>query len=251
MERTLARRDALVQLSVVLTAVGVYEAARLALRPDWPLALDHARRIAGWERELGLAWEAPVQRALLHVPLVLVAVNALYLGAHFLVTGLFFVWLYRRDRGGFTVFRDAFLAATALALLVAWRFPTAPPRVAGLGVVDTLRHFSDIDIGSPGSSGLTDPVAAVPSLHAGWAIGVAAGLVVYAGSRTLRVLAPLYPAVVVFAILATGNHFVLDALAGALAMAVGFGLALMPRALPVVPFRERRGVEQPGSSPGS
>ena len=149
MDRTLARRDALVQLSVVLTAVGVYEAARLALRPDWPLALDHARRIAGWERELGLAWEAPVQHALLHVPLVLVAVNALYLGAHFPVTGLFFVWLYRRDRGGFRVFRDAFLAATALALLVAWRFPTAPPRVAGLGVVDTLRHFSDIDIGCP------------------------------------------------------------------------------------------------------
>ena len=77
------------------------------------------------------------------------------------------------------------------------------------------------------------------------------GLVVYAGSRTLRVLAPLYPAVVVFAILATGNHFVLDALAGALAMAVGLGLALISRAFPVVPFRQRRGVEQPGSSPGS
>jgi PAP2 superfamily len=251
-DRPLARRDALVQLAIVLLAVGAYEAARLALHPDWPVALENARRIAGWERDTGLAWEAPVQDALLgRLPGVVVLLNAFYLGAHFLVTGLFFVWLYRRSPPGFRVFRNAFLAATGLALIVAWRFPTAPPRVAGLGVVDTLRHFSDIDIGSPGTSGLTDPVAAVPSLHAGWAIGVAVGVAVYSGSRKARALVLLYPAAVIFTILATGNHFVLDALAGALAMALGFGLALLPRTLLVVPFRQRRGVEQPGSSPGS
>ena len=139
----------------------------------------------------------------------------------------------------------------ALALVVAWRFPTAPPRVAGLGVVDTLRHLSSIDIGSPGTTGLTDPVAAVPSLHAGWAIGVAAGVAIYARPRAARLLAPLYPAVVVLTIVATGNHFVLDAIAGAIAMAIGFGIALVPGAFAVVRFRKRRGVEQPGSSPGS
>ena len=237
---------------MVLSAVGAYEAVRLALHPNWPLALDNARRIAAWERDVGLAWEAPVQDALLrHLPAVVVLLNVFYLGAHFLVTGLFFVWLYRRDRAGFRVFRNAFLAATGLALLVAWQFPTAPPRAAGLGVVDTLRHFSDIDIGSPRTSGLTDPVAAVPSLHAGWAVGVAAGVVLFAGRRSTRVLAPLYPAAVIFTILATGNHFVLDALAGALAMAAGFGFALLPAGRTVLPFRQRRGVEQPGSSPGS
>ena len=193
-ERPLARRDALVQLSVVLAAVGAYEAARLALHPDWPLALDNARRIAAWERDTGLAWEAPVQEAFLRIPALVLALNAFYLAAHFLGTGLFFVWLYRRSRAGFRLFRNAFLAATTLALLVSWRFPTAPPRVAGLGVVDTLRRFSDIDIGSPGTQGLTDPVAAVPSLHAGWALGVAAGIVLYGRPRAVRMLAPLYPA---------------------------------------------------------
>jgi PAP2 superfamily len=250
-ERPLLRRDALVQLSVGLGAVGAYETARLALHPDWPLALDHARRIAAWERDAGLAWEAPVQDAFLRIPALVLALNAFYLAAHFLVTGLFFVWLYRRSRTGFRLFRNAFLAATTLALLVSWRFPTAPPRVAGLGVVDTLRRFSDIDIGSPGTQGLTDPVAAVPSLHAGWAVGVAAGLVLYGRSRAVRMLAPLYPIAVILTILATGNHFVLDALAGVLAMAVGFALALLLSDSRVVPFRQRRGVEQSGSSPGS
>ena len=141
--------------------------------------------------------------------------------------------------------------ATALALAVAWLFPTAPPRVAGLGLEDTLRRFSDIDIGSPGSAGLSDPVAAVPSLHAGWAVAVGAGLVLYARPAFVRVLAPLYPAAAVLTILATGNHFVVDALAGVAVMALGFGLAALPAAATVVGFRIRRGVEQSGSSPGS
>jgi hypothetical protein len=245
------RRDAIVQAAIVLAAFVAYELARLALHPDWPLALDHARRIEAWERLAGIAWEAPVQHALLGTPALVLALNVFYLGGHFLVTGLFFAWLYRRSRPGFRFFRNAFMSATTLALLVAWRFPTAPPRVAGIGVVDTLRRFGDLDIGSPGSTGVTDPVAAVPSLHAGWALGVAAGVMLYGRPRIVRGLAPLYPAVVVLTILATGNHFIVDAAAGALAMAAGFGLAFVPNVARVVPFRQRRGVEQPGSSPGS
>ncbi len=235
----------------MLVAVGAYEAMRLELRPDWPVALDHARRIAGWERIAHLGWERPLQHAALAAPGLVDALNAFYLLGHFAITGLFFLWLYRRSRHGFRLFRNAFLIATTLALLVAWRFPTAPPRVAGLGLEDTLRRFSGIDIGSPGSGGLSDPVAAVPSLHAGWAFGVAAGLLLYAGHRTVKVAAVLYPFAVVITILATGNHFVLDALAGALVMALGFVLATLPSSLVVVPSRLRRGVEQSGSSPGS
>jgi PAP2 superfamily len=249
--RLLSRHDGLAQLGIVLTAVGAYEATRLALRPDWPLALDHARRIAAFERVTDLAWEAPVQRAVLGTPGLVDAMNVFYLAAHFLVTGLFFIWLYHRSRPGFRLFRNGFMAATALALAVAWRFPAAPPRVAGLGLEDTLRRFSGIDIGSPGSAGLSDPVAAVPSLHAGWAVAVAAGLVVYARRPAVRLLAPLYALAVVLTTLATGNHFVVDAFAGVVVMAFGFGLALLPAAVRVVPSTLRRGVEQSGSSPGS
>jgi PAP2 superfamily len=246
-----SRHDGLAQVAVVLGAVGAYEAMRLAVRPDWPLALEHAREVAGWERVAHLAWEAPLQRLLLQVPVLVDAINAFYLGAHFAVTGLFFLWLYGRSKPGFRLFRNGFLVATTLALVVAWRFPTAPPRVAGLGLVDTLQRFSGLDIGSPGSGGLSDPVAALPSLHAGWAFGVAAGVLVYARSPAVRALACLYAAAVTLAILVTGNHFVVDALGGALVMALGFGLALLPGRFRVVASKLRRGVEQPGSSPGS
>ena len=239
------------QLAIVLAGIGLYEAARLALSPDWPLALANAHRVAGWERHLDLAWEEPLQRGLLSAPGLVLALNAFYLGAHFLVTGGFFVWLYRRSRPAFRRFRDGFLLATAVALLVAWRFPTAPPRVSDLGLVDTLRRFSGIEIGSPVSYGLTDPAAAMPSLHAGWAFGVGLGLVLYARRPVVRALAPLYPLAVVVTTVATGNHFLLDALAGIAVVALGLGLAPLAGGDRVVGWRLRRGVEQPGSSPGS
>ena len=71
----------------MLAAVGAYEAMRLALRPDWPLALEHARRIAAFERVAHLAWELPLQRAVLTVPPLVEGMNVFYLGAHFLGDG--------------------------------------------------------------------------------------------------------------------------------------------------------------------
>ena len=94
-------------------------------------------------------------------------------------------------------------------------------------------------------------IADSASLHAGWAVGVAAGLVLYAKPLVVRIAALLYPAAVILTILATGNHFVLDALAGIAVMALGFGMALIPRCCGVVRSTSRRGVEQSGSSPGS
>lgn len=251
--RALARRhDAAVQVAIVLAAVESYELARRAMRPDWPVAIRHARDVLSLERVAHVAWELHVQDAFLQVPALVRALNVFYLTGHFVLTAVFFVWLYRRSRSAFGLFRNAFLFATAIALVVHWRFPTAPPRLAGVGLEDTLERLSHVDIGSPAHVALTDPVAAVPSLHAGWALGVGAGLVLYARPVACRVAGALYPALVVLTIVVTGNHFVVDAIAGLAVMAVGFGLArLVSSGSTVLPCRPRRGVEQPGSSPGS
>ena len=78
------------------------------------------------------------------------------------------------------------MIATAISLFIHWQFPTAPPRLAGVGLTDTLRSFSGIDIGSPHSAPFSNPVAAVPSLHAGFALGVAYGVVKYARARWMK-----------------------------------------------------------------
>ena len=99
----------------------------------------------------------------------------------------------------------------------------------GLGIEDTLEAIWNVDIGSPHASAFSNPVAAVPSLHAGWAVGVGAGLVRYGRSRWARVLGALYPVAVVITIVVTGNHFIFDALAGIAVLAAGFLVANLPR----------------------
>ena len=82
--------------------------------------------------------------------------------------------------------------------------------------------FSGIDIGSPDSSAFSNPVAAVPSLHAAYALGVGIGVIRYARSHLMRVAGAIYPPLVVLTIVVTGNHFVLDAVAGMAVLGVGF-----------------------------
>jgi hypothetical protein len=229
-----ARRDGTAQIAVVLGAVLAYEAARLAMEPNWAQAFTNARRIVSLEQVLGIAWEQSLQRAFLAMPDLVTALNIFYFVGHFLFTGIFFFWLYHRSRDGFRSFRDGFLVATAIAVVIHWLFPTAPPRLAEDGIEDTLRVLSGIDIGSPTSSALSNPVAAVPSLHAAYALGVGIGLLRYARSPLVRFSGAIYPPLVVLTIVVTGNHFVLDALAGIAVLGLGFALvrSLRGRARP-------------------
>jgi hypothetical protein len=223
------RRDGLKQTAIVLVAMGVYEVARSLIEPNWALAIANAERIAELEQGLSFAWEESLQRAFLGVPELVTAMNLFYFVGHFVLTGLFFLWLYRSSRDGFRSFRNGFMVATAIAVLIHWWFPTAPPRVVGdLGIMDTLRVFWNIDISSPHTSAFSNPVAAVPSLHAGWAVGVGVGLVRYARQPTLRVLGAIYPVAVMLTIVVTGNHFIFDALAGIAVLAAGFLVAELP-----------------------
>ena len=85
--RILARRDGVAQLAVVLGAVGAYEAARLAMEPNWAQAFANANRIVSAEQVLGLAWEQSLQRAFLALPDLVAALNLFYFVGHFLFTG--------------------------------------------------------------------------------------------------------------------------------------------------------------------
>ena len=183
----LARRDAAAQIAVVLGAFAAYEVARHAMQPNWAQAFANARRIESVEQVLGVAWEQSLQRAFLAIPDLIQALNIFYFVGHFVFTAIFFIWLYRRSWDGFRSFRDAFLIATAISVVVHWLFPTAPPRLAGVGLEDTLLVLSGIDIGSPHSAAYSNPVAAVPSLHAAYALGVGIGLVRYGRSKLVRI----------------------------------------------------------------
>jgi hypothetical protein len=222
--RCLRRLDPLIQIGLVIGLAETYRLLRTVLPTDWPQAIANAHHVFHLERTLGFAWEGWLQRTFMQWPELIRGMNWFYVSSHFVVTGAFFVWLYWRNREGFALFRDGFLLATAIALLIHWRYPTAPPRLAHIGIKDTVDLYSHLNIGRPHHERFANPVAAVPSLHAGWAVALGVGIVMYARSLAGRLLGFLYPAAVLLTIVVTGNHFVFDAVAGVLVMAFGFAL---------------------------
>jgi hypothetical protein len=229
--RSLRRLDPLIQIGLVIGLAEVYRLLRTVLPTDWPRAIANAHHVLRLEQVVGIDWEHWLQRTFMQWPDVIRGMNWFYVSSHFVVTGVFFVWLYWRNRDGFALFRDGFLLATAISLLIHWRYPTAPPRLAHIGIADTVDLYSHLNIGRPHHERFANPVAAVPSLHAGWAVAVGVGLLMYARSLAGRLTGVLYAAAVLLTIVVTGNHFVFDAVAGVLVMAIGFAMT--------APFRLR------------
>src|SRR6185312_14176701 len=147
--RLLHKLDPVFQIGLVISLAEVYRLLRRLIPTDWPQAIANAQHVEQLERVGHFAWEETIQDWFLRFPDLVRGMNWFYLSSHFIVTGAFFVWLYWRDREGFSIFRDGFLLATAIALVIHWRFPTAPPRLADLGIKDTIDLYSGVNIGKP------------------------------------------------------------------------------------------------------
>jgi membrane-associated phospholipid phosphatase len=123
---------------------------------------------------------------------------------------------------------------------VFWRYPVAPPRMLG-GFTDVVA--SSHALGSWHSGALAsdaNQLAAMPSLHIAWALWCTVAVWRMTARRWWRALAAVYPLVTGFAVLATGNHYVLDVLAGALlAAAVLLAVHAAPRMRPAPRTRAR------------
>jgi len=180
--------------------------------------------IASLERSLHIFVESNVQAAARKVPGAVGALGLLYLTLHLAVTGTYLVWLHRRRPAAFPLVRTTVMVASALALIGYVAFPTAPPRLAALGIADTLSG-GHLDLNHGLISSLYNPFAAVPSMHVGYAAIVGASLIRDGSRPALRAAGLLYPTLVLLVIVATGNHFLLDAVAGVIVAAVAAGAA--------------------------
>jgi hypothetical protein len=209
-----------------LTLYGLYELARGLVGADTAEADGHAHRVVALERSLHLFAEANVQRAVQNLPGLTSLLGVAYLTLHLAVTVGVLLWLHRRRPNAFPFVRTALLLASGLALVGFLVYPTAPPRLAGVGIADTVsgRH---VDLNRGLVSSLYNPYAAVPSMHIGYALIVAVALLRHGRHLLVRAIGALYPPFVVLVIVATGNHFFLDAAGGALVAGLAAALAAL------------------------
>ena len=204
------------EITLGLAAYGLYLlVGRLVLRRGGRArARRNADRVVELERRLRLDVEPVAQRALLRFPRLVHGLNVGYGLFNVTLTVGWLVVLYRRRDHRYVRFRRTCLLAYVGAQPVFLLFPTAPPRVLD-GFVDTLSEVSGLDLEHPLLLRFYNPVAAMPSLHVAFAVVTGAEIAARSGSPAVRWAARGYAPLVAVVVAGTGNHYVLDAVAGA------------------------------------
>jgi hypothetical protein len=174
----------------------------------------NARRVVAVEETLGLELEPAVQRALLRFPRLVHGLNLGYAVFNVSLTVGWLVVLFRARDPRFHALRRACVLAHLGAQPVFLLFPTSPPRVLD-GYVDTMSELSGLDLEHPLLVRFYNPVAAMPSLHVAFATVTGEAIAASTGSRVGSAAARAYPLLVTLVVAGTGNHYVLDAVAGA------------------------------------
>jgi hypothetical protein len=220
----------LLELTLILTLWVAYSFSRLFADTAMGPALRRAHELLHLEGRLGIHWELPLNQLFTDHHIVGLVGSYWYATAHYLVTGAVLLWLYRLGSTSYVPARRALVAGTLLGLAAYLLLPTAPPRFIQ-GYVDVLSlHASDgwwsTDASAPrGLGGLTNELAAFPSMHAGWALWVAMVIQRQARLSWLRTLGWLYAAGTAVVIVGTGNHWVIDVIMGWLVVIAGFAVA--------------------------
>ena len=204
----------------VLLFCGAYYAYRIVrglIDGRAQVAFDNARDLAGFERGLGLFIEPAVHAWAESQAWLIDIASWVYVNSHFTVTvtTLAFIYLYRNEQ--FYFVRNMFMVAMGLALVGYALYPTAPPRfLPEWGFSDSVADFTGVAADSTSANLLFNPFAAVPSMHVAFSLMLAVPMIRMARRTWPKVLWGVYPAFVTFAVVATANHWWMDALLGAL-----------------------------------
>jgi membrane-associated phospholipid phosphatase len=228
--------DALRQVSLFGAAYLAYRLVRGLVEGDANAAFAHARDLISLERDLHVFVEPSIQAWASGSHFLMVASSWLYVNAQTTVTVAALVYLYVRHNRNFYFVRNMFMIAMAIALVGYAVFPTAPPRfLPEWGFIDSVANLTgvQVDHASTTMTALVNPYAAVPSMHVAFALMIGWPLARLVRWRVLRVLWLLYPFLMAFVIVVTANHFIFDAVLGALtAGASAYGARWLARARP-------------------
>jgi len=208
--------DALVQLSLFVMADILYETVRGVAESNPAVAFSNARAIVDFEQSTGLFFEQGLQAWAMGQRVLIDMANFMYVNSHFVMTTGALVWLYLRHNDRFYFVRNMFMIAMGLALVGYVLMPTAPPRFfPELGFVDTIAYYVNVKHDSGLVALFFNPYAAVPSMHVAFALMISIPALLVVRSRVAKVLWAAYPVVVTFVVIVTGNHWFMDAVAGA------------------------------------
>jgi len=206
----------LVDLLVVAWLIWLFDALNNLAPVRQRLAVADGQSVLNLERSLRLDPEHALNIWLARHHALGEIVVFWYENVHIVVTLLVFAWLWWRRSDALGALRTTLVAVNLIALAVFWSFPVAPPRMVSSAYVDLVARTHELPVWQIGATALhSNQLCSMPSLHIAWATWSALGVWALSERRWLRALACVYPFVTTYAVMATGNHYLLDAVAGA------------------------------------
>jgi membrane-associated phospholipid phosphatase len=221
--------DALLQVAIWICVDGLYELVRGLTEGSHAAAFANGNRVVELEQTTHTFFEVDFQRLILNDRWLIDITNFLYMNLHFALTTAFLAWVYLRRNEVFYFVRNVFIGTMAIAIAIHAVFPTAPPRLlTQYGFVDTIFSFGGVDQDQGAISALVNKYAAVPSVHVGFALILGVTASKLARRRWAKVLWACYPLLMLYIVVATGNHFWFDGLVGAACAGLAVLLAKYP-----------------------
>lgn len=237
-------RRARIQIGLFLLAYLLYSIGRWITVGDFPTAKAHADWIMDLERSLGVATEATVQTGLSGT-VALWILNHLYLAAQLVVVPGALIWLYRSSRPLYERLRNTILATWLISIPIYAAFPVAPPRLAESGIVDTITSQTGFAMDSKLTTMFYNELAAVPSLHVGFAFAVGIAIAAAVRHPLAKAVALLWGPTIGLAVVATGNHYVFDIAAGLVVSVMGYGIGMLATRAQARPWQAAAPVHEP------
>jgi PAP2 superfamily len=226
----------LVDLLVVAWLIWLFDALNNLAPVRQGVAINDGNSVLKLERSLHLDPEHALNMWLARHHELSEIVVFWYENVHIVVTLLVFAWLWWRRADALGVLRATLVVVNLIALAVFWSFPVAPPRMLTGGYVDLVSSVHGLPAWRIGATALhSNQLCSLPSLHIAWATWCAIAVWKLSSRRLLRAVAVVYPFVTTFAVMATANHYLADAVAGA---AITFAVYLLLSRLSVL--RESR-----------
>ena len=223
--------DLVRQLAIWFGFYYAYRYTRGVADRDSYEAFQNGLRVADIEHRLTGLWELSLQSLVASSGLLRELTSWTYWHSQFTVLGLVLLFVYLRRNWAFVRLRNTLLLANVIGLVGFALVPTAPPRMfPELGFVDTLSTFGGLNHGSGLVELASNPYAAMPSLHSADALIVGVVMATVVRHSWAKVLWLVWPVWVWFAVMATGNHFWLDVVAG-IALAIVAGAIVYRRPL--------------------
>ncbi len=231
------RGDALRQLLLFAAAYFGYNVVRGLVDHKAAVAFWNATKVITLEHQLHFFVEPSVQAWATSKAWIIDSASWMYVNSHFVITVGAIVWLYLFRNESFYFFRNMLMVAMGIALIGYYLYPTAPPRLmTEWGFTDSVHNVTGVSETSAPVTALINLYAAVPSMHVAFALMVGWPLARLVRPWPLKIVWSLYPLLVTFVVVATGNHYLFDAILGAATAGLSALAAkqLLARARPAV-----------------